>query len=139
MAIYGLFRTQDAELIVMEQCECSLYDQCTSMGPLPEQAAAILLTSLFAALAHIHTRGIVHRDVKAQNIMISAQDGRALLSDFGLAVQPAVQRKINWRCGTPGYIAPEVIKNKIGSSKVDIFAAGVLLYFAATTLMPFKG
>ncbi|CAE8665662.1 unnamed protein product, partial [Polarella glacialis] len=101
---------------------------------------------VFAALAYIHERGVVHRDVKASNILISAQDGRALLSDFGLAVQ-LEQTHIHWRCGTPGWIAPEIIKNNkskrnnnvIGSSKVDVFAAGVLLYFMLTASMLFKG
>eukprot|EP00442_Polarella_glacialis_P008842 CAMPEP_0115118384 /NCGR_PEP_ID=MMETSP0227-20121206/44461_1 /TAXON_ID=89957 /ORGANISM="Polarella glacialis, Strain CCMP 1383" /LENGTH=422 /DNA_ID=CAMNT_0002519647 /DNA_START=191 /DNA_END=1460 /DNA_ORIENTATION=- len=139
MAICGLFLASDAELLVMEKCECSLYDQLTVLGPAPERVAATFMASVFVALAHIHSRGIVHRDVKAQNIMISAHDDRILLSDFGVAVQPAVQKDINWRCGTPGYIAPEVIKHMSGSSMVDMFAAGVLFYFAVTTSMPFKG
>ncbi|CAE8587173.1 unnamed protein product [Polarella glacialis] len=139
MAIYGLFLASDAELLVMEQCECSLYDQLTVLGPAPERVAATFMASVFVALAHIHRRGIVHRDVKAQNILISAHDDRILLSDFGVAVQPAVQKDINWRCGTPGYIAPEVIKHMSGSSMVDMFAAGVLFYFVVTTSMPFKG
>ncbi|CAE8630268.1 unnamed protein product [Polarella glacialis] len=146
MAIYGLFHASDAELLVMELCECSLSDQLTLTGPFNELEAASLMTAVFAALAYIHERGVVHRDVKASNILISAQDGRALLSDFGLAVQ-LEQTHIHWRCGTPGWIAPEIIKNNkskrnnnvIGSSKVDVFAAGVLLYFMLTASMLFKG
>ncbi|CAE8640630.1 unnamed protein product [Polarella glacialis] len=123
----------------MEQCTYSFYDELEEFGPAGEESAARIMTSVFAALAYIHDQGIVHRDVKAANILISATDRRVLLSDFGMAVQPAVEENINWMSGTPGHIAPEILRDMPGSSKIDMFAAGVLLYDALTGRLPFNG
>ncbi|CAE8700726.1 unnamed protein product, partial [Polarella glacialis] len=98
------FPQKRVELILMEQCTYSFYDELEEFGPAGEESAARIMTSVFAALAYIHDQGIVHRDVKAANILISATDRRVLLSDFGMAVQPAVEENINWMSGTPGHI-----------------------------------
>ncbi|CAE8683405.1 unnamed protein product, partial [Polarella glacialis] len=139
-----------AELILMDSCKSNLLLQLQACDRFSEESAVILMTQLLAALRHIHSLGVVHRDVKAENILI-ASDNRFLLGDFGMAVEvapakadshwttqaPAAEDSIMWRCGTPGYVAPEVIRGKGGSSKVDMFAAGVVLFLVRTGCLPF--
>mmetsp|Transcript_82238 Transcript_82238/g.148398 ORF Transcript_82238/g.148398 Transcript_82238/m.148398 type:complete len:425 (-) Transcript_82238:44-1318(-) len=127
---------EHVELILMERFEFSFHDELMRTGPSNEERASEVMTSVFAALAHIHSRGVVHRDVRAQNIFISANDRRAVLSNFGMAVQVGIDQGIHWKYGTPGCIAPEAIRKGINSSKIDMFAAGVLLLFAVTQTMP---
>jgi len=76
-----------------------------------ESRAHQVISDLLSALKHLHCRGIVHRDVKAENILL-AKDGRAVLSDFGIAAFISDEEAMQKRCGSPGYIAPEVLNKK---------------------------
>ncbi|CAE8584685.1 unnamed protein product [Polarella glacialis] len=124
-------------LLLMEQCEMSFRDELKRTGPASEHRAAVVLAGLLAALEHVHSRGVLHRDVKPENILFAVKDGRVQLSDFGMAVKTS-DNNIHWSCGTPGYVAPEVISRREGSYKMDIFAAGVVLYVALTMQNPFN-
>jgi len=125
------------DMILLEQCHCSYGDHLKQTGKEDEASAGVVMLQVFSALRHIHGLGVVHRDVKASNILL-AFDGRAVLSDFGMAVAPEIEDTgMHWKCGTPGYVAPEVIMSHAGSSKVDVFAAGVILYLALSGRLPF--
>jgi hypothetical protein len=93
---------------------------------------------VLSALCHIHSLGVVHRDVKAENILIAA-DGRAILADFGIAARLKDKEEMQRRCGTPGYAAPELLQGTRYGIKVDIFAAGVVLYLTLSGTLPFTG
>ena len=83
--------------------------------------------------------GIVHRDVKAENIVLS-EHGAAVLSDFGIAARLTDQEAMGQRCGSPGYAAPELLTPKERyCEKVDVFAVGVVLYFLLSCMLPFSG
>src|SRR5262249_243974 len=105
---------------------------------------------LAEALAHAHSRGIVHRDLKAANVIVSSSATLKLL-DFGLSrrIQQAVTEETteldqSWASqhtftGTLPYMAPEILKGHEADSRSDIWALGVLLYEMATGHRPFRG
>ncbi|CAE8648339.1 unnamed protein product, partial [Polarella glacialis] len=98
--------------------------------------SAVVLAGLLSAVEHIHSCEILHRDVKADNILLASKDGRVLLADFGMAVR-ATDENIKWTCGSAGHMAPEIIEGEAGSDKMDVFAAGVVLFAAVTLKLPF--
>lgn len=97
-------------------------------GRFSEAQAAIAIHSLLETLKFIHSRGVVHRDIKPENILLAA-DGNALkLADFGLATDTWECDFLTQRCGSPGYVAPEILSNLEYGEKVDIFGVGIVLY-----------
>jgi len=103
-----------------------------------EQRSLQVMADLLSALAHIHSHEIAHRDVKAENVLLT-KHGRAVLTDFGLAAPTSDAEAMCKLCGTPGYAAPEVITRKQPGVKVDIFSAGATLYFILCGRLPFRG
>lgn len=126
--------------LMMELCSGgSLFDLAASGCPRwPEEEAKGVMRDLLSGLSHVHAAGFVHRDVKMENIMI-AHDGRAMLADFGLACHVSNSKEMQRKCGSPGYCAPEVIKDQPYDQKVDIFASGVVLYSLLFARLPFHG
>lgn len=102
-----------------------------------EDTAKPWLSGMLAALIHIHNRDIVHRDVKAENVLL-LRDDFPVLADFGLAARLNDSAQMGRRCGSPGYVAPEVCLGQPYDTKVDVFGAGVVLYFMLSKEMPFS-
>jgi|EP00161_Ancyromonas_sigmoides_P018816 serine/threonine protein kinase len=103
-------------------------------GPCPETLAAKISLGLFTALDHIHSKGIIHRDVKPENVFIK-NDGNIVLGDFGLASQSASQKPesvFHTPCGTMTYRAPEIMGDQPYGPKVDVWAAGLTIYTLVT-------
>eukprot|EP00928_Gymnodinium_smaydae_P074443 TRINITY_DN5749_c0_g2_i1.p1 TRINITY_DN5749_c0_g2~~TRINITY_DN5749_c0_g2_i1.p1 ORF type:complete len:804 (+),score=84.65 TRINITY_DN5749_c0_g2_i1:52-2463(+) len=113
-----------------------LNDRITGHGPLAPLTAFKLVQGLLQALVHIHALGIVHRDVKPQNILCTAGD-HAILIDFGIAAHITEESKLRIKRGTPGYFAPEYLRKSECGVKADVFSAGVVLYFALSGKQPF--
>jgi hypothetical protein len=108
-------------------------------GPLPASTVRRLLGALAEALADIHAKGVQHRDLKPQNMILSV-DGPKLI-DFGIARgedQTAITRT-GTMAGTPGYLAPEVITRQEPSPAADVFALAGTIAYAATGRAPFGG
>lgn len=98
--------------------------------------------SLLSALAHAHRNGIVHRDVKPENVMFAVRGGvRAVLIDFGLAsLRDAPALTGNGMClGSPSYIAPERLLGRPHDARADLYAVGVILYEMLAGVRPFVG
>jgi serine/threonine protein kinase len=114
----------------------SLDDVVKRDGPMGAQEAAVLGVSLCQALAAVHKVNVVHRDVKATNVMREA-GGRIVLMDFGAGLvfteHGAADRR---QVGTPLYMAPEVLAGQIASPQSDIYSLGVLLYYVVTGSYP---
>lgn len=95
----------------------------------PLQTTLEIATQLFQALAYLSSRNIIHRDVKPENIMFRESfSNKLLLSDFGFATKVDRQKELFWRCGTPGYVAPEILSDQTYDCKVDVYSAGVIFY-----------
>jgi len=112
-----------------------LFEHVLKHGAMREADAAEVMLGLLSALAHVHSLGIVHRDVKCENILIA--DARAVLADFGIAASLADAGAMDKRVGSPGYAAPEVLMGEPYDEKIDVFAAGVVLYYCLSAVLPF--
>jgi serine/threonine-protein kinase len=132
--------------LVMPLLRESLRDRMEREGLLPLADASRLVVQVAAALDAAHARGIVHRDVKPENSLLNAQ-GRALLTDFGIARDEAFLRETvgnrtlaatGLPVGTPEYMAPEQLGNGVVDTRADIYALGVVLYELLTGAVPFQ-
>eukprot|EP00429_Kryptoperidinium_foliaceum_P004914 CAMPEP_0176016952 /NCGR_PEP_ID=MMETSP0120_2-20121206/8114_1 /TAXON_ID=160619 /ORGANISM="Kryptoperidinium foliaceum, Strain CCMP 1326" /LENGTH=664 /DNA_ID=CAMNT_0017349961 /DNA_START=1 /DNA_END=1991 /DNA_ORIENTATION=+ len=109
------------------------------LGRVPSEARTQeVMRGLLSALHHIHDRGVIHRDVKIEHIFVSDL-GRPVLADFESACWADDRREVCRRVGTPGYIAPEMYLDRVYNEKVDVFAAGVVMFYALSRVLPFLG
>ena len=103
-----------------------------------EPQAANLFKRILEVVAYIHAAGYVHRDIKPENILMAEDDCEFKLGDFGLATQIGLEG-LHLRCGSPGYLAPEMLRRPTYGAQVDMFSCGVLLYYLLSGRMPFEG
>uniref|UniRef100_A0A7N8YCY1 Serine/threonine-protein kinase DCLK2 n=1 Tax=Mastacembelus armatus TaxID=205130 RepID=A0A7N8YCY1_9TELE len=116
-----------------------LFDAITSSAKYTERDASIMVYNLAGALKYLHSMKIVHRDIKPENLLVcSCPDGTKSLKlgDFGLAT--VVDGPLYTVCGTPTYVAPEIIAESGYGLKVDIWAAGVITYILLCGFPPFR-
>jgi len=116
----------------------TLEQMLISHGPFSAQEAALVGYELCGALAAVHHAGLLHRDVKAQNVM-REEGGRLVLVDFGAGQKRAELGIVGGRVvGTPLYLAPEVIDGAAATTMSDVYSLGVLLYHLVTDDYPVK-
>jgi len=113
-------------------------------GGLPEEEARLIIINILQALTLLQKLGIAHRDVKPANIFMCdhKQNIRAKLADYGMATFIGTDGLVRGRCGTPGYVAPEILLSNTDEgykNKVDAFSAGVTLYVMLCGYEPFFG
>ncbi|XP_033632372.1 serine/threonine-protein kinase DCLK1-like [Asterias rubens] len=134
------FDTQDELFLVMELVKGGdLFDAITSATKYTERDASCMVHNLFSALKYLHTMNIVHRDIKPENLLVCEHvDGTKSLKlgDFGLATK--VTGPLRTVCGTPTYVAPEIILETGYGMKVDVWAAGVITYILLCGFPPFR-
>ncbi len=118
----------------------SLAQRIEVAGPLPVPDVVRIAAEVGSGLDALHERGLVHRDVKAANVML-AQDGSASLTDFGLAKGPGFSAltKPGRVLGTVQYLAPELLRGQVASALSDIYALGCVVYEALAGQTPFGG
>ncbi|XP_070685243.1 serine/threonine-protein kinase DCLK1-like isoform X2 [Pempheris klunzingeri] len=117
-----------------------LFDAITSSNKYTERDASCMLFNLASAIKYLHSLNIVHRDIKPENLLVyEHQDGSKSLKlgDFGLAT--IVNGPLYTVCGTPTYVAPEIVAESGYGLKVDIWAAGVITYILLCGFPPFRG
>jgi serine/threonine-protein kinase len=111
-------------------------------GKLPAERAIRIALRICEAVAYIHKHGVIHRDLKPDNIIVDANDNIKLI-DFGIASNAGSRRltfgKLSATMGTPDYISPEQVKGKRGDARSDLYAIGVMLYEMLTGKAPFEG
>jgi calcium/calmodulin-dependent protein kinase I len=121
-----------------------LFDRIIARQHFSENDARDVMHVLISTIKHMHTHGIVHRDLKPENILFAtpAPDSPIKIADFGLAklYQPNEDGdNLKTLCGTPGYVAPEVLKNRNGySPQCDMWSLGVILYILLCGYPPFQ-
>jgi len=116
-----------------------LFDHLLNNGPLTEQLACQVLHGVFSAVAYLHERGVIHRDIKAENLIFFHNTRGELslkLIDFGFSTILGHDMTGSFM-GTGGYIAPEIRQNKTYSTSVDSWSLGVLLYCTLSAKLPF--
>jgi serine/threonine-protein kinase len=106
-------------------------------GPLPPDEGERLLRELAWAVGYAHAQGVAHRDITLENVLIERETGRTLLGDFGLATAEETVEAVP-RFGTPGYLAPEVIRGEPAGPLGDIYALGVVAWHALAGRAPFE-
>jgi serine/threonine protein kinase len=141
VTVHDVIEADGSPWIVMELVRArSLSQILTEDGPMPPARAAEVGTVLLEALGSAHAAGIVHRDVKPGNVLITAE-GRTVLTDFGIATvagDPGLTQA-GMVMGTPGFCAPERIRGAPASPASDLWALGATLYAAVEGHGPFDG
>jgi len=139
--LYEIFDESKKMNLVMELVTGGeLFDRIVARGNYSEKDAANVMETLCKALKYLHDMNIVHRDLKPENILLEspAEDAPIKVADFGLARMISNKDMMKTACGTPGYVAPEVLQNKgYSSGAVDIWSAGVILYILLCGFPPF--
>ncbi|CAD8076132.1 unnamed protein product [Paramecium sonneborni] len=117
-----------------------LHQELKKTKTFSEYGAFIIIQQVIEALNYIHSHGIIHRDIKPENIIMREQGmiEQVVLADFGLADYFRKDCKYMFtRCGTPGFVAPELLQDKIYDYKVDIYSCGILFYYLLLGKGPF--
>ncbi|OXA43935.1 calcium/calmodulin-dependent protein kinase type 1 [Folsomia candida] len=115
-----------------------LFDRIVEKGSYTEKDAADLIKQVLAAVEYMHDQGVVHRDLKPENLLYycSDEDSKIMISDFGLSKMED-SGIMATACGTPGYVAPEVLAQKPYGKAVDVWSIGVISYILLCGYPPF--
>jgi serine/threonine protein kinase len=116
-----------------------LFDRIVDKDHYSEKEAKKAMVDILVAIQYTHKQNIVHRDLKPENILYAspADDAALKLADFGLAMMLDPNELMNSQCGTPGYVAPEVLMGHFYGKEVDMWSVGVILYILLCGFPPF--
>lgn len=140
----GIFQDPHTEArmtIVLERARGGdLSDFVKRVGCLNERSVWEISTGIMRALSHLHNleTPIIHRDIKIENVLLTASC-EAKIADFGLACEVTDDVETSRPCGSPGYMAPEILTRCRYGCKVDVFGAGVILHLLLVGKLPFAG
>lgn len=134
-----VFDCKDYFYMVMELCTGGeVFDRIVEKENYSETEARVAVRQVVEAIKVCHDHGIVHRDLKPENLLyVSSESDMIKLADFGLANILDATTALLTACGTPGYVAPEVIKNRGYSKSVDLWSIGIILYILLCGFPPF--
>ena len=140
VSVYDVSRNSDTEYIVMELIDgITLKQYMERRGKMDWREALHFITQIMRGLSHAHSRGIIHRDIKPQNIMV-LRDGSVKVADFGIAcLANGGQTLTQEALGSVHYISPEQARGDRTDERSDIYSAGVVLYEMLTGRLPFEG
>ena len=140
VAVYDVSHNDTMEYIVMELVDgITLRQYMDKRGAVPWREALHFTKQMAKALSHAHERGIIHRDIKPQNIML-LKDGTIKIGDFGIAALENEMHEENGQAiGSIHYIAPEQARGELPDARSDIYSLGVVMYEMLTGKKPYEG
>ncbi len=139
--VYEIGETEDSRLFISMACyDGETLDTKLRAGPMPACEGVAVMADVASGLAAAHAAGMVHRDIKPGNILVTG-DGRARVLDFGLAKlgAPSDLTGAGMRLGTAAYMSPEQARGEAADARSDVWSAGVVLYELLTGRRPFQG
>ncbi len=140
--LHFIGQKDDLLYLVMECIDGgSLADRIAKEGRLPPAEVSRILREVASALDYAHKRGVIHRDIKPHNVLLEAETGRSLVTDFGIArtAEGSSLTATGMLVGTPAYLSPEQVAGEGGDHRADIYALGVVAYEMLTGQPPFTG
>merc|ERR1712137_386300 len=136
-----VFETQEHLYVITELVTGGeLFDRIVQKGTFTERDAADLIRKVVEGLAYLHDMDIIHRDLKPENLLLKSKDNdtEVKIADFGLAKVLGAAAMTQTACGTPSYVAPEVLKSDNGyDTAVDMWSVGVITYILLSGFPPF--
>jgi len=116
-----------------------LFDRIVEKGSYTEEDAKVLVRKIVSAIEYLHDMNIAHRDLKPENLLVKsiADDTEVKIADFGLSKIIDEQKMMQTACGTPGYVAPEVLNAEGYDKEVDMWSIGVITYILLCGFPPF--
>jgi len=137
-----MFETPERIFVVMEKLRGDMLDMILSSekGRLSERITKFLVTQILVALKHLHSKNIVHCDLKPENVLLSSDSDfpQVKLCDFGFARIIGEKGFRKSVVGTPAYLAPEVLRNKGYNRSLDMWSTGVIIYVSLSGVFPFN-
>lgn len=140
--LFEAIQTDDRIYLILEYCDGGdLWGYINRHGKVSEAVARDLMRQLATGLKVLQEKHLIHRDLKPQNLLLSSKEGTPLLKigDFGFARSLEDQALADTLCGSPLYMAPEIIQNKKYDAKADLWSVGAILFQLLTGKPPFSG
>ncbi len=136
-----VIKAQDEDetiFIILELCGGD-FKEYVGNKRLKEKYARLFFKQIAHGLQYLHSKNIIHRDLKPQNILLSTSKRSVKIADFGFAKIIGSESLAETMCGSPLYMAPEIMRGKQYTSKADLWSVGVMMYEALTGFHPFQG
>lgn len=138
--MYDLYDSSDKLYLVLQYVDGGeLFQRIVDAGHFTEQDASRITRQITSAVAYLHSVGIVHRDLKPENILFKTKDENSdvMVADFGLSKFINDKVMLQTACGTPNYVAPEVLRQQGYGKEVDMWSIGVITYILLCGYPPF--
>jgi len=141
LKLYEVYEDDEQFYLVMELVKGKeLFDKIVERGMYSERDAANIILQVVSAVKYLHENGIAHRDLKPENLLSAGEEEREIvkIADFGFSKSFADEgEKLMTSCGSPGYVAPEILTAESYDKSVDMWSVGVIIYILLSGYPPF--